>query len=91
MKNTNTMTITEQTLTDFQKDYYDFIIKQHIRIKKNEPTITQLKPLIEYISQNYQMKFTMISHITGKVLTGDKKHSHMVLEDMGFLENILDW
>jgi hypothetical protein len=33
----------------------------------------------------------MISHITGKVLTGDKKHSHMVVEDMGTLENILDW
>ena len=85
------MTITEQTLTDFQKDYYDFIIKHHNRIKKNEPTITQLKNLIEYISQNYQMKFTIISHITGKVLTGDKKHSTMVVEDMGTLENILDW
>ena len=85
------MTTTEKTLTDFQKDYYDFIIKQHNRIKKTDPTISQLKELVDYIVKNYQINFTMVSHITGKILTGDKKHSKMCMEDMGFMENILDW
>lgn len=85
------MTITEKTLTDFQKDYYDFIIKHHNRIKKNEPTITQLQNLIDYIIENHQINLTMTSHITGKVLTGNEKHSHMIMEDMGTLEIILDW
>jgi hypothetical protein len=82
---------TENTLTDFQKDYYDFIIKQHNRIKKTDPTISQLKKLVDYITKSYEMNFNMISHITGKLLTGDKKHSQMVREEMGHLENILDW
>jgi hypothetical protein len=85
------MKTTEHTLTDFQKDYYDFIIKQHNRIKKTDPTISQLKKLVEYILENYQMNFTMISHLTGEVLTGDKKLSQMCMEDMGYMENILDW
>jgi hypothetical protein len=91
MKDNNNMTNTEKTLTDYQKDYFDFIIKQHKSIKKTEPTILQLNKLMDYIIKDYQINFNMISHITGKVLTGDKKHSQMVREDMGRLENILDW
>jgi hypothetical protein len=33
----------------------------------------------------------MVSIHTGKVLTGDKKHSVMCIENMGMMENILDW
>jgi hypothetical protein len=33
----------------------------------------------------------MISFHTAKVLIGDKKHSVMCIENMGMMENILDW
>jgi hypothetical protein len=82
---------TEKTLTDFQKDYFDCIITQHIHRKKTDPTISQLNNLIDYIVKNYEINFTMICHITGKILTGDKKHYRMIVQDMGMLENILDW
>ena len=85
------MTTTEKTLTDFQKDYYDCIIKQHIHRKKTQPTISQLENLVDYIIENYQINFNMISHITGELLTGDRKHYQMMMEEMGMLENILDW
>jgi hypothetical protein len=80
-----------KTLTDYQKDYFDFCINQHKKRKKCEPTISQQEKLIDWISKDYEIPFTMISHITGEILTGDRKYGQMCLEDMGMLENILDW
>jgi len=79
------------TLTDFQKDFFDFVITEHNRRKKTEPTISQQLNLIDWIVEEYQINFTMVSIHTGKILTGDKKHSVMCIENMGHMEDILDW
>ena len=83
--------IMENTLTDYQKDFFDFVIKQHKLRKKTEPTLSQQLNLIDWIVEEYQLNYTMISVHTGKVLIGDKKHSVMCSENMGMMENILDW
>lgn len=82
---------TMNTLTDYQKDFFDFVIKQHNFRKKSEPTISQQVDLMNWILEEYQLNYTMISIHTGQKLTGDKKHSVMCIENMGHLENILDW
>ena len=79
------------TLTDFQKDFFNFVITEHNRRKKSEPTISQQVNLVDWIVKDYQINYTMISVHTGKVLTGDKKHSVMCVENMGYMEDILDW
>lgn len=79
------------TLTDYQKDFFDFVITEHNRRKKTEPTIPQQLNLIDWILEEYQLNYTMISIHTGQKLTGDKKHSVMCIENMGHLEDILDW
>jgi hypothetical protein len=79
------------TLTDFQKDFFNFVITEHKRRKKSEPTISQQVNLVDWIVKDYQINYTMISVHTGKVLTGDKKHSVMCVENMGYMEDILDW
>jgi len=84
MKNIN-------TLSDYQKDFFDFVIKEHNRRKKTQPTILQQLNLIEWIVKDYQMNYNMISVHTGKVLIGDDKHHVMCVENMGMMENILDW
>ena len=79
------------TLTNYQKDFFNFCIQQHSNRKKCEPTLTQQQNLIDWIVKEYQLNYTMISIHTGKVLTGDDKHNVMCIENMGHLENILDW
>jgi hypothetical protein len=37
------------------------------------------------------MDFKMISHRTGKLLSGREKYMIMCIENRGMLENILDW
>ena len=51
----------------------------------------QFLNLIEFIQNNYEIDFTMICHYSGEVLTSKKKYSRMLIEDMGSMENILDW
>ena len=48
------------TLTDYQKDFFDFVIKQHKIVKKGEPTISQQLNLIDWIVKEYQINFNMI-------------------------------
>jgi hypothetical protein len=82
---------TINTLSDYQKDFFNFVITEHKRRKKTEPTISQQLNLIDWIVKEYQLNYTMISFHTAKVLIGDKKHSVMCIENMGMMENILDW
>jgi hypothetical protein len=82
---------TINNLTDYQKNYFDFIIKEHKRRKKTEATISQQITLVDWITKSYEIDGTMISVFTGKVIKGDKKYGVMCMEDMGMLENILDW
>ena len=92
MKTTTTMTynITDK-LTDYQKQYFLFITEEYNRRTRNRMNLKQFLNLIEFIQNNYEIDFTMICHYSGEVLTGKKKYSRMLIEDMGSMENILDW
>jgi hypothetical protein len=79
------------TLTDYQKEFFDFCIEEHNRIKKTDPTTSQQLNLIDWIVKDYEMDFKMISHRTGKLLSGREKYMIMCIENRGMLENILDW
>jgi len=85
------MTTTENTLTDFQKDYFNFCIETYKNEKKVEPSIKKQIKLIDWITKNYEIDFNMICVYSGKVLTGKAKLNRMFLENMGYMENILDW
>ncbi len=85
------MKTTENTLTNFQKDYFDFCIETYTNEKNVEPSIEKQTELIDWITKNYEIDFNMVCVFSGKVLTGKAKLNRMFLENMGYMENILDW
>ena len=70
-----TMTTTETTLTDFQKELFDWTIQQHYHITRGkDTTLEQVIQLLIFIKEFDLLETTELHLIeTGKVATKEQK------------------